>query len=426
MKIYWHSTVPWSPSSYSVLTARTVPAIVHDGHDVTIGVWYGLSGQPLPWRIPGQNGDGDKVVTVLPHHQVGGNTYGEAMLFENYRHVGADVCITVCDVFVFPPQITGKTVFCPWLPVDIDPAPDGIIQALSTAAYPMVYSQWGVDVLARAGIKAHCVPCSAPANVFTPGDKMEARGRFSPTRDYDFLVTMVAANKSGDDRKGFAEALQGFAKFAEKRPNSVLYLHTDWGGPVKVGHIARRLGIERNVIQPDQYALINGMLTEHYMANVYRASDVLLNPCKAEGFGLPIVEAQMCGCPVAATDFATTDELLFAGWRLSGQKDWYIGADSWRLRVHVDSIVEALEEAYQNRDNDKLRKKARNGAMRYDNNTVFNQFWRPALADMERIVSGGKRVYDFAQSFDMVPIQKFSGVADRTVPAEDSRPGLSR
>lgn len=423
MKIYIHATAPWSPSSYSVLTARTVPNIVRAGHDVTIGVWYGLSGQPLPWTIDGENGD-KKTVTVLPHHQVGGNMYGEAMLYQNYKYSQADICITICDVFVFPPAVTGKTVFCPWLPVDIDPAPDGILNALSAAVYPMVYSQWGTNVLKAAGVDAHYVPCSAPANTFKPGDKAAAREMLMPGKKCDFLVTMVAANKSGDDRKGFGEALQGFAKFVETHPDSLLYVHTDWGGPIRIGNIARRLGIEKHLIQPDQYALINGMLSEEYMANVYRASDVLLNPCKSEGFGLPLVEAQMCGCPIAATDFATTDELMFAGWKLPGQLDWYIGAESWRMRVHIDGIVAALEDAYAERNNERLRRRAHNGAIRYDNKLVFKDYWKPALADIEKIIQKGKKVYDFAKSFSVVPVQGRGWPADRLVPQTDQQPGL--
>lgn len=419
MRIYWHSTVPWSPSSYSVLTARTVPSIVRAGHDVTIGVWYGLNGQPMPWAIHGANGSEPKTVTILPHHQVGGNTYGENVLIENYQYAKADVCMTVCDVFVFPPHITSKTNFTPWLPIDIDPAPDGIVKALEPAIYPMVYSKWGVEVLEKAGITAHYVPCGVPTATFAPGDKAQAREQFSVGRDYDFLVTIVAANKSGDDRKGFVEALQGFAKFLEKRPDSMLYVHTDWGGPIKIANIAQRLGIEQNIIQPDQYGYIMGMLNERYMANVYRASDLLLNPCKSEGFGLPLVEAQLCGCPIAATDFATTDELLFGGWKIDGQLDWYAGAESWRKRVYVDSVADVLEEAYRSRDNIKLQRKAHNGAMRFDIDTVFNHYWKPALADIQRLLDGGKKVYDFAQSVGVVPVQRFGGAADRIIPEAD-------
>lgn len=383
MKLCWHSTAPWSTSSYSVLTARTLPSIVRAGHQAILSTWYGLQGQPMPWTVM----DGDKVagqVTVLP---AAGDAYGGNTLQASYEHWKCDALITCSDVWVFHPNQTHKTNFCPWLPIDHDPVPAGVVAALESAVYPMVYSKWGVEMLAAAGVKSHYVPCSAPADVFKPGDKTAARAALKIPADCDLLVTMVAANKDGQDRKAFGEALQGFAKFAAETPGVYLYLHTNWTGPINLGAMAKSLGLEKKVIQCDQYAYNMGLLDDKYMVNVYQASDLLLNPCKAEGFGLPIVEAQLCGCPVAATDFATTDELLFAGWKLAGQPDWSPGADSWRLTVYVDSIVEALREAYANRGNEKLVQKGRNGATRFDNQTVFNQYWKPALKEIERLVS---------------------------------------
>jgi len=129
-----------------------------------------------------------------------------------------------------------------------------------------------------------------------------------------------------------------------------------------------------------------GMLGEQYMRDVYRASDVLLNPAKSEGFGLPLVEAQMCGCPVIATDFSTTDELLSAGWKVGGHRSWYLGADAWRMEVDPDQIADALEDAYKEKDNEALRKKARKGVVKYDGPAVFKRHWEPALRDIKKLV----------------------------------------
>lgn len=383
MKLYVHSTAPWSPSSYSVLVNRSVPQMVRDGHKVTLGTWFGLQGQPLPWIIQDKDGKTGGKVTVLPS---AGNQYGIDSIEHTYNFHKADALITISDVWVFPAKVTAKTVFCPWLPIDHDPAPEPVLDSLKSAVYPMVMSQFGVDVLHNAGIEAVHVPGSAPTSIFKPGDKSEARNQFMVADDI-FLVTMVAANKDPMDRKGFAEAISGFAKFAEKRDNARLYLHTNWGGTIDIPKLVSSFGIDKKVLQPDSYAYTMGMFDEKYMASVYQASDVLLNPCKSEGFGLPLIEAQMCGCPIAVTDFATTSELLFAGWKLQGQPDWSNGQNSWRVRVYIDSIVEALEDAYSTKGNRKLYKKAVNGAKRYDTDQVYNQFWRPALKQIEELIS---------------------------------------
>jgi glycosyltransferase involved in cell wall biosynthesis len=358
---------------------------VRNGHKVNLGTWYGLQGQPLPWSIQPKDDKPGSQVLVLP--SIDGGRYDAESILPVYQHFKADCLITISDVWVFPPDKTAGTVFCPWLPIDHDPTPQPILEALRPAVYPMVYSKWGATVLAKDGIKARYIPGSAPADVFKPGDRQAARATINFPDANAFVVSMVSANKDPLDRKGFAEGLAGFARFAEKHEDAMLYLHTNWGGAIDIKSLVRRLGIEKRVIQPDPFGLAMGMLDDRYMALAYQASDVLLNPCKSEGFGLPLIEAQLCGIPIAATDFATTDELLFAGWKIQGQPDWSNGLNSWRVRVYIDSVVDALEEAYANRGNQNLARKARNGALRFDNDTVFNQYWRSALKDIEAIVS---------------------------------------
>ena len=305
----------------------------------------------------------------------------------NYRFYKADVCITISDVWIYPTAVTGKMNFAPWLPIDHNPVPEPVIKALETAIYPMAMSKFGIKMLADAGIKAHYVPGSAPADIFKPQDQKAARQKFAFPPDCDFLAVMVSANKDPQDRKGFAEGLTGFAKFRETHPGAYLYIHTNWQGAIDIPAIVNNLGIADYVLQPDPYAILAGMHNEEYMVSVYNSADVLLNPCKSEGFGLPLVEAQMCGCPVAVTDFATTDELLFAGWKIDGQPDWTNGQNSWRKRVYIDSVVDALQAAYDAKGNSKLRQKATKGASRYDTETVFNRYWLPALKAIEVLIN---------------------------------------
>lgn len=389
LNILFHSTVPWSPSSYSILTNRTVPNIVKDGHKVTLSTWYGLQGGPLPWNI--WNDDKTEVietVTVLPF--LNGGSYGTDTMVASYIHHKSNILITNSDVWVYPPDETRKVNFAPWFPVDYDPVPDQVLNSLSTAFYPMCYSKFGVRVLEDAGLKTHYVPCGADSKVYNIKDRDAARARFQVPDNCEFLITMVAANKDPNDRKGFGVALPAFAKFLETHPNSYLYLHTNWNGPITIPQMVSSLGIQDFVLQPDHYAYMMGLIGEDYMVDLYNASDVLLNPCKSEGFGLPLVEAQMCGCPIAVTDFSTTEELFSAGWRLQGQPDWASGLNSWRVNVHLSEIVSALEDAHSVRGNDKFRKKARKGVVKFDNDNVYRQYWRPALKEMEDILSSTK------------------------------------
>jgi glycosyltransferase involved in cell wall biosynthesis len=393
MKILWHSTSPLSTSSYSVLTARAVPGLVADGHQVALGTWYGLQGMPIKWGIKDHDtGEVIKTIDIFPSGD--GPNFSQDILNGLYQYVNAEALILCSDVWPFEPKVTRSMNFCPWLPVDMDPAPPPVLKALGPAMYPMVYSQWGVDVLEQAGVKAHYVPCGADSRVFRPGDKKAARDAAGIIEGTDFVVSMVAANKDPNDRKGLIPALQGFAEYAKENDNAYFYLHTNWGGAIPIEPIVDSLGISGKVIQPPPLGYKLGLLDTAYMVRIYQASDVLLNPSKSEGFGLPILEAQLCGTPVIATDYSTTDELLWAGWKVGGRRDWATGLDSWRIAVDPAQITDALREAYKSRNNKTLQTQARRGALSLDTKRVHETYWRPALADIERLVTTAQKIVD--------------------------------
>src|SRR5207249_12326989 len=45
------------------------------------------------------------------------------------------------------------------------------------------------------------------------------------------------------------------------------------------------------------------------LAAVYRRSTLLIHTAEAEGFGLPLIEAMACGCPVVASDLPVLREV---------------------------------------------------------------------------------------------------------------------
>src|SRR5678815_4986079 len=88
------------------------------------------------------------------------------------------------------------------------------------------------------------------------------------------------------------------------------------------------------------------------MVQRYQAFDVLLSVSMAEGFGLPLIEAQSCGVPVITGDWSAMGENCYAGWKVAqaDSEPWYVtpyGADcQWRL-PHIGAIVECLEASYR-------------------------------------------------------------------------------
>jgi hypothetical protein len=368
-----------------------VPGLVRDGYQVAVGTWYGLQGQPVPWTINDYESNQPLgTVTIVPSSD--GPSFSQDTLNGLYQHVGADICIVCSDVWPFEPNVTRSLNFCPWLPIDMDPAPAPVLKSLEPAMYPMVYSRWGVDILAAAGVKACYVPCSADSRKFKPGDKQAARDGVGIIKSTDFLVSVVAANKDPNDRKSLVPTLQAFAEYAGTNERAYLYLHTNWGGVIPIAPIVKALGLEGRVIQPPPLGFKLGLLNTDYMVKIYQASDVLLNISKSEGFGLPILEAQLCGTPVIATDFSTTDELLWAGWEVGGKPDWAMGLDSWRIAPDHNETVAALHQAYRDRNNKTLGLQARRGALSLDTKRVHETYWRPALKEIEALISRSNHI----------------------------------
>jgi glycosyltransferase involved in cell wall biosynthesis len=66
--------------------------------------------------------------------------------------------------------------------------------------------------------------------------------------------------------------------------------------------LAGELGVEHAVLNLP-------FLKRELLAAVYRRATLLLHTAEAEGFGLPLIEAMACGCPVVASDLPVLREV---------------------------------------------------------------------------------------------------------------------
>ena len=86
--------------------------------------------------------------------------------------------------------------------------------------------------------------------------------------------------------------------------------------------LAAELGVEHSIV-------ILPFLERDVLAAVYRRATLLLHTAEAEGFGLPLVEAMACGCPVVATDVPVLREVGGAAATYCGLADM----DAWKKTV---------------------------------------------------------------------------------------------
>lgn len=205
--------------------------------------------------------------------------------------------------------------------------------------------------------------------------------------DDRFVVGMVAANQGSPSRKSLAESITAFAQFAKKRSDAHLYLHTEAlgrNGGVNLLNLLGALEVDpQRVTFTDQYQYQVLPVSQEDMSYVYSGIDVLLNPARGEGFGIPVIEAQACGTPVIVTDFSAMSELGEVGWKVDGEKTWTY-QESWQIVPRVSELVWALNDAHDR--GSRLRGAAREFALQYDADRVVAEHFLPALdAVMERI-----------------------------------------
>jgi len=378
-KLLWHSNAPWAPTGYGQQTGLFAPHLAKQ-YDMAISSFYGLEGSPITWEgIP-----------VFPG--MGGQFGDEHLVQHAKRFFGGDprggLVVTLMDVWVLNAGWMSQTNTACWTPVDHEPAPPKVAEFLFEAnAVPIAMSRFGERMLGR--LDPLYVPHGVDTGKYRPHDQRKVREEVGFPKD-GFLVGMVAANKGRPSRKGFSQAFQAFARFAEKHDDAYLYLHTmvnpGIAGGEDIPAMLEGNGIpQERVMIADQYRVLFDPYSHQSMAKVYSAMDVLLNPSMGEGFGIPILEAQACGVPVIVTDHSAMSEVCGAGWQVDHDRYW-TGLNSWQAVPRVDDITDALEECHglEPRERQKLSSGARAHAMEYDVERVLKQFMLPALRTAEQ------------------------------------------
>lgn len=375
-RMLWHSNAPWSPTGYGNQTGVFVPRL-RKHYDLAISAFYGLEGAP-------QNVNG---MVIFPQ---GKQAYGNDTLAADAQYFGAAFVVTLMDVWVLHPNTTSQFRWVPWVPIDHDPVPPAVVRALDTAYRVIAMSQWGQRKLQEAGFNALYVPHGIETSVYKPADRKTARARFK-VEDDRFIVGGVMANKGAPSRKAFDQQIRAFGKFHKRHPDSLLYLHTEMNGQdggENLWRILELAGVNSDsFLYPDPYKYARGLIAPDEMAEVYSAFDVCLNATRGEGFGIPIIEAQACGCPVIVTDFSAMPELVGAGWKV-GYSDLFMYQDAYQVVPAVDEIDHALEEAWKKRGDKDLREQARVWALNYDADTVLEKYMLPALKQVEQAIDG--------------------------------------
>jgi glycosyltransferase involved in cell wall biosynthesis len=384
VKILIHSNGPHVSTGYGVQCALLAEHLRNAGHEVAISCTYGQQGATGSWR-------------GIPLYPVGYEVNSNDVIHNHAMHwfdgdPSKGWIITILDVWCLVNPLLKEFNVAAWVPVDHFPVPQDVLKFFHrTDAVPVAMSEFGKRELLNAGLNPICIPLGVDTSRMKPTPEIEIDGNRVTARqlfdlpDDAFVVGMVAMNKGwARDRKGFNEAFRAFGAFWKKHPEAVLFMHSEkLGGAegINLVELAQHAAIpEHAIVWVDQYAYRLGMSAE-MLAAAYTAMDVLLAPSHGEGFCVPLIEAQACGTPVVASHFSAQPELIGAGYTVMGQPEWDPAQHASYIVPFIADIVAKLEEVYAQPRGRVVE--AVEFAQRYDFTRLFDEQWRPFLAELE-------------------------------------------
>ncbi len=203
------------------------------------------------------------------------HSYGDAILAARDRF---DATVVVIQDVAFWRARTAKNA---WFR-------ERILRGLAAADRRIASSHAVAEQLRReAGIEADCV--------IYPGVPVERFPHSSSARDPHLLLHVGSA----DERKGLDRAIRLLARL----PPPFRLLHVGGTLGAALESLAAQLGVARRVSTRPFVGL-------EQLVACYQEAGALLFPSRYEGFGLPVIEARLCGTPAVVSDAVPAIELL--------------------------------------------------------------------------------------------------------------------
>jgi glycosyltransferase involved in cell wall biosynthesis len=224
-------------------------------------------------------------------------------------------------------------------------------------------------------------------------EKSKLRAAFG-IEDDEFVVLTVADNQ---ERKNLWLNFKAFSQFAKDRPRSRYILVTreyspaGWKlrdmafDPMSIGEEASN---EQGYNISDKLMIFERGLPFAELWRLYAMSDAFLLLSKAEGLGLPLMEAMSVGIPCVGTDCTGISELLGDGRGVLIEPE-YVYIDPFgngrRYLAKPELAAEALEVLASNPS---LSAEITNKARFYMENRIWDRTVEPILNYLEEITHG--------------------------------------
>jgi len=301
-----------------------------------------------------------------------GDIYGLNRL-EEFVHKEIDLIFILNDIWIIDQYLeTIKKVFkkfpkiVVYFPVDSAYPDKAWFNNFDIVTKTVVYTQYGYDVVKETSLEldTEIIPHGTDVETFYKiNDPIrDIKAKLYPNRE-DFLDSFIILNANRNQpRKRVDISAEGFALFAEGKPQNVKYYHhagiTDAGWDVV--KLFSRYGMDNRLILTNLERNVQ-KVPESKLNLIYNATDVGINTSLGEGWGLTNVEHAATYAPQVVPDHSACRELFHdcgilipTSQNVTFERTMTVG----RL-VTSEDVAESLEKIYSNKTlYDKLAKKS--------------------------------------------------------------------
>jgi len=343
-------------------------------------------------------------------YESGDHAFGEDVAVNHYVDFHADMLIFLKEAWVMHDLHRWAINLVPYCPVDHSPVSTSMTSRLNTVFKVLTPSRFGQMELRKAGIESDYLPHGVNTSIYKPLENRAECRKLWFLKPDDFVLLYVGWNRA---RKMIPRMLRIYKRFLELNPdvkNAHFLLWTNitaettpqetMQGVADVGVnlipeiIELGLATPPNDVRwfdPNEWKKLQavGGLPEWDptggwdMVKIFNSADVTLGLTGGEGFWLVGIESQACGTPVLVTDYASAPEIVGSGYTVPYEDYVILNTPGTRFALaDIDRAAEALTKIY-NGDREKMARRARTFAERYDWNRIIDRYWKPFLEDVE-------------------------------------------
>jgi glycosyltransferase involved in cell wall biosynthesis len=294
LRIVWLSDFDLAGSGYFNISIPLCQGLINKGHEVK-AIGLGYKGKEHNYNFG-----------IIPAPSM-----KEAMaILQNLSQLWKfDIFVVALDITI-QEQILKSMVnrnfgYIGIMPIEADPLCMSWAMVLMQMDKVFIISQFGTDEALKMNVKAEHLEIGIDTDQWRiPSEEERKSLRVSyGIQEDEFVVLTVADNQ---ERKNLSRSMEIFAAVAKKVPKSRYILVTRENS--FVGWKLRDLGQVLKI--NNKFNIYERGMPFEELWKLYAISDAFLLTSKAEGLGMPLLEAQAVGVPCVATNCTAIAELL--------------------------------------------------------------------------------------------------------------------